>query len=144
MARTPTPLYREFSSLIGAIAWCNESGNSEWHGKHHDSLNRLLDFMPSGSGVDSGTKLDLETSTPEKLVFHADYHHMNECGMYDGWTEHTITVRPSLQFGITLSVSGRNRNDNLYELYDCAIRQQVWQTEDSEWHSGDYEPIPSV
>ena len=147
MTRTPTPLYREFANLIRAIAWCNESGNAEWHGKHNDDIKRLLYFMPSGSGVDSGTELDLDNSTPEKLVFHADYHHMNECGMYDGWTEHTITVRPSLQFGITLSISGRNRNDvkdYLHGLYDSAIRQQVWQTADSEWHSDDYEPIPTV
>jgi len=79
--------------------------------------------MPSGSGVDNGTSIDLEKSTTSKLVFHTSFHHMNERGFYDGWTDHTITVRPSLEFGLILKVSGSNRNDiNSYLgdlFYEC-------------------------
>lgn len=35
---------------------------------------------------------------------------MNECGYYDGWTAHTITVTPSFS-GFNLLISGRDRND---------------------------------
>lgn len=67
-------------------------------------------YLPSGSGFDAGTKL-LDASTPEKLMFRADFHHLNENGYYDGWSEHVVTVKPSLCFDIEISVSGRNRND---------------------------------
>ena len=66
-------------------------------------------YFPSGSGFDAGTKL-LDKSTPEKLMFQADFHHMDDNGYYDGWTEHVVTVKPSLCFDIEISVSGRNRN----------------------------------
>lgn len=49
-------------------------------------------------------------------------------GMYNGWTEHVITVRPSLQFGITLSVSGRNCNDikdYIAEIFQHALTQTI-------------------
>jgi len=43
---------------------------------------------------------------------------MDEYGGYDGWTEHTITVRPDLIHTIVLGISGRNRNDIKDYLYD--------------------------
>ena len=43
-------------------------------------------------------------------MFRVDFHHMDDNGYYDGWTEHVVTVKPSLCFDIEISVSGRNRN----------------------------------
>ena len=57
-------------------------------------------------------------STPDKLVFYTSFHHMNDNGFYDGWTEHTVTVRPSLQFGFNMKISGQNRNEIKYHLHD--------------------------
>ena len=68
-------------------------------------------YFPSGSGFDSGTDFLSDISTPERLCFQADFHHMDENGYYDGWTEHTVIVRPSLSFGFNIRVSGRNRNN---------------------------------
>ena len=55
-----------------------------------------------------------------------------ETGMYDGWTEHTVTVRPSLQFGFRLSISGRNRNgikDYIAEVFGEILNTEVVETE---------------
>lgn len=52
---------------------------------------------------------------------------MNDAGMYDGWTEHVITILPSFS-GITISVSGSNRNDikdYLAETFDYTLYQIV-------------------
>jgi hypothetical protein len=87
----------------------------------------LVDLLPSGSGIDSGTKLDLNASHAEKLVFDIAYHHMNDGGFYDGWTQHRIVVTPSFT-GINLRISGRDRNDikdYLYQTYDYALKQDV-------------------
>ena len=87
-----------------------------------------MDDLPSGSGWDCGTKLDYEKSNPDKLVFYGSYHHMNENGMYDGWTEHTIIVTPSLAFGFDVKITGRDRNDikdYLGEMFQHALSEPV-------------------
>jgi hypothetical protein len=45
------------------------------------------------------------------LVIVTSYHHMNDAGMYDGWTDHKVIVTPSLVHGFVLRITGRNRND---------------------------------
>lgn len=112
------PLYQALSSALQARENCVRSGNTEWLQRHTErmlSLNK--NHMPSGSGVDAGTQLLVDESTPEKLVFTLGFHHMNESGMYDGWTEHRVTVRPSLQHQIKISISGRDRNEIKAYLY---------------------------
>lgn len=152
MSTRREPLYRALSSLVSARLNCiarKPTANVEWQSKHEDSIAELVEFLPSGSGIDGGTKIDLDASTPEKLVFTFGFHHMNDAGMYDGWTEHTLTVRPSLQFDIATTISGRNRNDikdYLYETYGYALTQDVWQdaTEPYAWHYAPYEQTAAV
>lgn len=121
-------LYAAFASLVGARLRCQASGNDEWFEKHTARLTELLDEMPSGSGVDSGTKLDLDASTEDKLVFTTAFHHMNDGGYYDGWTNHIVVVTPSLQHGFNLRITGSNRNDikdYLHELFATALNNDV-------------------
>lgn len=126
------PLYQQLASLVQARLNCIRSGNTEWKFTHEDRIEKLVrDHMPSGSGLDCGTKFDFEKSTPEKLVFHTSYHHMNEAGMYDGWTDHIITVKPSLASSFKLNIGGRDRNfikDYLYDTFDQALNTVVPQS----------------
>ena len=121
-------LYSALASAVQARKTCQERQNGEWFDTWSKEINNLVErFMPHGSGVDCGTKIDLDASHAEKLVFYASFHHMNENGFYDGWTEHTITVTPSFT-GINLRISGRNRNEikeYLYETFDCALSQEI-------------------
>lgn len=91
--------------------------NPEWFDRWSDYIDLLMEQMPSGSGFDSGTKIDLDASHAEKLVITTSYHHMHESGMYDGWTDHTVTVTPSFS-GINIRISGRNRNDIKEYMHD--------------------------
>lgn len=53
---------------------------------------------------------------------------MNENGFYDGWTEHTITVRADLAHGFKISISGRNRNeikDYLHEVFSDCLETEI-------------------
>jgi hypothetical protein len=105
-------IYQEIASKLNSMENCRKSGNDAWLMQHKQDIIRIVENeMPSGSGFDKGTQLNWDKSTPEKLVFETSFHHMNEDGMYDGWTAHTITVKPSLQFGFNLKVSGPNLND---------------------------------
>lgn len=90
-----------------------------------ERLEKIMDSAPSGSGIDNGTKLDETKSGQAKLVFTFGYHHMNEHGFYDGWTDHTAVVTPSFN-GFNLKITGRDRNqikDYLYDVYAHWLRE---------------------
>lgn len=111
---------RKLAGLINAYQNCVKSNNTEWKEKHSDSIDEMLKNLPSGSGIDAGMKLSLDDCTPEKIVFTFGYHHMNEAGYYDGWTEHKLVITPSLFFGLNFRITGRDRNqikDYLTDLF---------------------------
>lgn len=134
-------LFQHIARALCAMENCRRSGNTEWLSRHESNIETLVsDFLPSGSGVDCGTKLDWEASScerqsageyPSRFVFNVAFHHINESGMYDGWTEHKVIVRPSLCFGFDLKITGRDRNgikEYLGDLYHSALSEEIEQT----------------
>jgi len=122
------PLYRAIASRIDAYKRCIETHNTLWEEKHLEGIRHMESLLPSGAGIDNGTQIDVDASTGEKLVLITSFHHMNDVGYYDGWTEHIICVKPSLIHGITMTISGKDRNqikDYLYEVYDVALSENV-------------------
>lgn len=120
--------YQVIATAFAARKNCDEKGNNEWFYKWTETIERETDNLPSGSGIDSAPKFDFDKSTPEKLIFHFGYHHMNESGMYDGWTDHSLIVTPSLQFGFHIRITGKDRNqvkDYLYETFQYALAEEV-------------------
>jgi hypothetical protein len=123
-------LYVELSRTVRAYEnCCNSPGHEEWKLKHAAYLKELVhEYMPSGSGLNNGTSLNLEKSDSERLVFETSFHHMNENGLYDGWTDHTVVVTASLMFGVNIRITGRNRNDikeYLHTLFQEALMEEV-------------------
>jgi hypothetical protein len=111
---------------MDAALTCKSKGNNEWYLKHTQALSKLQSMLPSGAGIDCGTKIS-EASTTDKLVLIVEYHHMNEHG-YDGWTQHIITVKPSFIWGLDIKISGPNRNDikeYLHDVYKNALEELV-------------------
>lgn len=113
-----------YSELAQTIQWYNDTldgTKDEWnHIAEHDILN-LEKQLPSGSGINNGSKVNLKLSTSQKIVIDTAFHHMDENGYYDGWTEHKIIITPCLKYGYNIKVTGRNRNqikDYLYDLFD--------------------------
>lgn len=99
-----------------------------WMARYKAAALAATDYLPSGSGIDSGPTLDIQASSAERLVIDLSYHHMDAHGGYDGWTDHRITVRPSLIHTVKLTISGQDRNgtkDYLYEIYQYALTQPL-------------------
>ena len=118
------------ASLLQAIENCRSASNPnpEWETRHARRLSRFIkEYLPSGSGWDCGTKLDTDKSTPTRLVFYGQFHHMDDTGSYDGWTQHTITAHPAFD-GVLLTISGQNRNDvkyHLHELFETSLTHRL-------------------
>lgn len=149
MSRSRTPLYAELSSLVQAIGNLRRREDLPPHigqhiGEHEESIAHLVSrYMPQGSGFDRGMTLDVDASLRGglKLVFHFEYHHMDEHGGYTGWTSHALTVVPTFK-GIELHISGRDRNQIKEYLYDTLryhLTQEVWQDENLNWCSSMHE-----
>lgn len=98
----------------------------DWTRRHKEEAETVArDYLPSGSGFDNGTRIDWEKSNADRLVLLTSFHHMNESGFYDGWTDHAVTVRASLSLGLLISVSGRDRNgikDLIADTFAHALR----------------------
>lgn len=121
------PLYQQIARALHTMG--SLSTTKEQKANQKEALLRLVkEHMPSGSGFDAGTQIDLDESTPDRLVFTTSFHHMNEHGFYDGWTEHIVTVYPSLAFGATLTIGGYDKNqikEYIEEVFADALRKEV-------------------
>lgn len=120
------------ASLILAIQNCQKpgfNGHPDYPAKHVEALEELArDYLPSGSGFDSGCTFDIDASRADCLVIHTSFHHMDENGYYCGWSDHVIRVRAHLAFGSTVSVSGRNVRDikdYIADTFDSAMSEIV-------------------
>lgn len=119
-------LVQHIASSIDAYKLCCEKPDAypEWKARHLATAKAAVACLPSGSGIDQGPTLDIDASNAEKICLDLSYHHMDEHGGYDGWTDHTVTVRPSLIHTVKLTISGRDRNatkDYLYDAYQTAL-----------------------
>ena len=133
-------LVSRLACLVGAVHNCDKSGNLFWRDRHTRLVLALVDrYLPSGSGFDAGTKLDLDRSTADRLVFTTAFHHMNEAGYYTGWTHHDAIVTPCFD-GISIRFTGRNLNAiksyNDEAFHDILIRR-ISNTEITAWYSAD-------
>jgi hypothetical protein len=122
-------LYQVIANKVAARIRCIQSENFEWKEKHEDTIEELIkEYLPSGAGFDAGTTIDWDRSTGEVLVFHTSFHHMNEHGSYDGWTEHDVVIKPSLESSFTVKVQGRNRNnikEYIAQVFDTTLEKEI-------------------
>lgn len=143
MTTKPEPLYKVLAGLVDARERCQKSCNSLWHDRHTNAIEYLVEqYLPSGSGFDSGTTLNLGMSCDDRLTFDTSFHHMNNAGFYDGWTEHVVRVKPNLATEIDMTISGQDRNDikdYIGQTFDHALRRKVWQDWQGIWCHEDYD-----
>ena len=74
----------------------------------------IKEHFPSGSGFDSGVKLNYNESNPDKLVFDSAFHNMDENGFYDGWDHFKIIITPSLRYGFNLRLKSVGKWNRKY------------------------------
>lgn len=127
-------LYEQLARTLIALRNCQAHDDNREHwdameDMHSDRIEKLCkDYLPSGSGFDSGSVLLIDDSRPDRLVIRADFHHMDENGFYCGWSEHTVIVRASLAFGFELRITGPNRRgikDYISDVFYSALNTVI-------------------
>jgi len=117
-------LYKELAGTIQARLNCIQNKNQDWIQKHEDKISELIDRLPHGSGLDGDNIINLDKSNGEKIIIETSFHHMDENGMYDGWTEHKLIITASLIFGLHIKIIGRDKNnikEYLHEIFHYAL-----------------------
>jgi hypothetical protein len=143
---TKYTVIQELSAKCQAFHNC--LSGDEWRIRHADDIKWLAkQFLPSGSGFDSGTEVSIEESGKDKVVLVTSFHHMNDNGMYDGWTSHSIIITPAFN-GVNIRITGQDRNqikDYIHEMIYFALQEIChevdgerneygWYTVDGVWH----------
>jgi len=128
-------VYQALASAIGARIRCKKNGNDEWFPKWEDRINEIIaNYLPQGSGIDSGNTINMEKSHSNKIVIESGYHCMDEYGGYDGWIDFSIIITPDLVTGFGAKITGRfsDRHNKyspvreyLYDIYISALNDDI-------------------
>ena len=111
-------LIEQISRIVEARKNCEQSNNTIWFDKHSETLERIEEeFLPHGSGIDCGCKIDLERSNIKQVYINFSFHFMDEQGCYKGWGDFTLKIVPSFS-GIDMYLHGKNRDNIKDYLYD--------------------------
>lgn len=128
----PKYLYQLIAARVPAAQGAFPNIEQSFSDRNADEIETLCrEFMPSGSGFDAGTHIELDDCRARRLVFNTSFHHMNDTGSYDGWTNHLVIVEPEFH-GFTIRVTGRNRNDIKDYIAD-AFHHALNQVIEPEW-----------
>ena len=93
------PLYQ---AIANVLSWCP---SEKFEDIREYRLKYFQDKLPHGSGFDSGCTICPGNSSKDEIVITFSYHHMDSMGGYIGWTDHTITIWPSLIHGFVFEIS---------------------------------------
>lgn len=119
-----TQIYKEIAKKCEWLKTVNEHHLAQCE----SNLDYLEDLLPSGSGIDSGCTIDREKSGSKKIIISFSYHHMDENGMYCGWTDHDLIVTPNLTDGFDLRITGKNKRqikEYLYDVFYHAMNEPI-------------------
>jgi hypothetical protein len=99
---------RNIDAKLGALIVFSPE-RKHWQEQRQDAIERIEDAskrLPSGSGFDNDSTVEIDECKPDRIVIASSYHHMSEGGYYDGWSDFRVVVRPSFT-GPLVDVLGR-------------------------------------
>lgn len=117
MTRTTTVVV----ALAAALASLRDAENSrpqareQWRA-HLENLAR--EFLPKGPAMPNGTQVDLEDSSPNRIVLLTNHKHVGGA-QGTSWTHYRIVVEPSFLQGFSLAISGRDEGDVMEQIEEA-------------------------
>jgi hypothetical protein len=109
--------------VVDAYNRCIKEGNTVWEEKHLETIKKVLDILPHGSGIDCKWCFEyLEKS----VIMSNSFHVMDENGYYDGYIDFNIVLDTTKRdtFGdMVFKIVGRFRKyqdikDYLYDMFN--------------------------
>ena len=97
-------LVEAIATAVLAHRNCIQSNNEVWMDRWTDRLGELEKLLPSGSGIDSGTKIHYEACSDSQVSLYSHYHVMNGDGFYVGWLSFDVTAKSSFIYGVDIDL----------------------------------------
>ena len=141
---------REFyKTIAGTIKWIDDVDQRD--PKNADIINNqclrqewIDKNLPSGSGINSGSKVDWDKSKVDKIIITSSYHVMDENGYYCDMVYFKVIITPSLVTDFDIKIKFDTPRDkrvsekhalecyfydlfyfNLMEKFDYIIKKEV-------------------
>lgn len=116
-----------YEELYLAWRW-RQQANEKFEDMAQARLDAVFDLLPSGSGFDSGTKV--ESIDASKMTLYSAFHKMNEHGSYVGWDEFRVVVKAAfdgIDIRIFSTAGGIKPEDRDYyaDAFHDALTQDV-------------------
>jgi hypothetical protein len=97
-------IYSELGNKYIAYLNCVRTKNTIWEERWKEEIEKIVNTIQIGSGIDAGITFNFNKSKPYKLVLDSSFHQMDEMGGYDRWIDFSIIVTPSWNtFDIVIS-----------------------------------------
>lgn len=130
MART---LIKSIDNAVEQLQHSIKSGNKDHEEIWEDKILWLKDKLPSGSGFDSDTTINIDKSKKNKIVLETSFHHMDENGMYCGWSHHAITVTPDFLSDFDMKISSKDERSPYVKRREGSLKSNgfidyLWST----------------
>lgn len=125
------PLYEAIATAVDAyMRSASDTANEAqqaWTPRWESYLYQCTNLLPSGSGFDSRPEINADDSTAEVLKISGSFHRMNDVGMYDGWQDFRISIRPSLihKLRVTVTSARGDLAGYIADTYADALRALV-------------------
>lgn len=116
----------------------NWQPNENFVDQREDNLDKLEGLLPSGSGIDCGSRIDRESYSETEFSIDADYHYMDDNGFYAGWFTFRITVTANLawNYNVECEITSNDTDEDweyiedlynqyLVEVYINALNEKV-------------------
>jgi hypothetical protein len=97
--------YQCLASAFKSYSYYISKNNNDTAEMFMNDIKQLIESLPHGSGIDSTTNFSYLSSKEDKLIITSGYHHMDNNGYYDGWTDFKIILTPSW-YGFNLKIQG--------------------------------------
>ena len=130
-----TPLYRVLAvhvkTRLKSLRDFQSTGRDDGEfNRHSNAIDKIINSSPCVS-AEFAIDIRYDLSHADKIVFEVAYNHADpnsDPPESPDWTEHIVTVRPSLIDGFNLRVAGFNRNgvrQTIERCFDRWMRQEV-------------------
>jgi hypothetical protein len=122
-----TTVIQKIARLVQAYHNCIKT-NNDYGNIHLSNLEKIeQNYLPSGSGFNSGTKIDIKNSKINKVILLTSYDNMDENGYYDKYLDYKIIIKPLFDT-IDIQVIGSNYNqlkDYILQEFDYRLNELI-------------------
>ena len=123
-------LYEKIYQTLQALNNCKKENKEKWINKHIEKLDTYNNLLPSGSGINNGSYIDIDNIKNETITISSSYDTMKN-DMYDKTIVFKIIVKPSLFDNIDIKITPITElkkayvDDYIHELFYNALKQEI-------------------